>query len=88
MKFPKTKIPSKWEYGLAIDALQNIRYLMYSHKISYQYLAYLLEMEEEACEELIDNKTGIPADKVCRIQKVNNYLMRFIEEIQEEIINL
>ena len=84
MKFPKSKTPTKYDYGCAIDSLANIRYLMYTYKISYQYLAYLLEMEEETCEELIDNKTGIPADKVCRIIKVNNYLMRTIEEIQEE----
>lgn len=88
MKFPKSKTPSKWEYGLAIDALANIRCLIYTHKISYQYLAYLLEMDEEVCEELINSRASIPVDKVCRIQKVNNYLMRFIEEIQEEIINL
>lgn len=89
MKFPKNRIPkSGYEYGLAIDALQNLRHLIFTYKISYQYLAYLLEIDVEDCEAIIDNKAGIPLDKICRIQKVNNFLMRFIEEIEEEIINL
>ena len=86
MKFPKSKIPTKFEYALAIEALNNIRYLMYTYKISYQYLGYLLEMEEEDCENLFNCRAGIPVDKVCRIQKVNNYLMRTIEEIEDEIL--
>lgn len=89
MKFPKNRIPkSSYEYGLAIDALMNLRHLIFTYKISYQYLAYLLEIDVEDCEAMINNKAGIPLDKICRIQKVNNFLMRFIEEIQEEIINL
>ncbi len=85
MKFPKNRTPkSSYEYGLAIDALMNLRHLIYTYKISYQYLAYLLELNVEDCEAIIDNKAGIPLDKICRIQKVNNYLMRTIEEIQDE----
>lgn len=88
MKFPKNRIPkSSYEYGLAIDALLNLRHLIYTYKISYQYLAYLLELNVEDCEAIIDNKAGIPQNLICRIQKVNNYLMRTIEEIQDEVFS-